>query len=322
MTARRRFRGIYPVLYAFFDRAGRLDHGAMRAQVAHCLAAGAHGIMVLGLVTEVHRMSTAERQEVVEVVGAAIAGRVPYAVTVAEQAPAAQIGFAQMAAGAGADWVILQPPPGKGHTEADLQRHFGTIADGLAADGLALPLAIQNNPVNLDSALSPEGLIALVRGHGNIALLKAEGWSVDIARVLEALGGSVDAFGGHGGLELLSLIRSGGVGLIPAPDCLAAQVAIFDGLTSGDAAAVRLAQQLHKELLPLIVFMTRGIPGILCYGKRVMARRMGLRQVFDRAPAEAPTGFGLAEMERLYAEVTEAEATLLPRLQARLAAMR
>ena len=67
---------------------------------------------------------------------------------------------------------------------------------------------------------------------------------------------------------------------------------------------------------------TRGIPGILCYGKRVMARRMGLRQVFDRAPAEAPTGFGLAEMERLYAEVTEAEATLLPRLQARLAAMR
>src|SRR5436309_1422415 len=107
MPSHRRFRGVYPVLYAFWDRAGRLDHAAMCAQVEHCIEAGAHGIMVLGLVTEVHRMTTAERQEAVALVGAAIAGRVPYAVTVAEQDAAAQIGFARMAAANGADWVIL-----------------------------------------------------------------------------------------------------------------------------------------------------------------------------------------------------------------------
>ena len=193
-----------------------------------------------------------------EVVGAAITGRVPYAVTIAEQDPAAQIAFARMAQANGADWVILQPPPGKGHSDADLQRHFGSIADGLN-----LPVAVQNNPVNLDSSLSPDGLVALAKRHANITLLKAEGWSVDIARVLDQLGDEVDAFGGHGGLEFISLIKSGGVGLIPAPDCLAAQATMFEALTSGDAAAVALAEALHKELLPLIVFMTRGVPGIL-----------------------------------------------------------
>ena len=238
MTGRRRFRGVYPVLYAFWTAAGRLDHGAMRAQVEHCVAAGAHGVMVLGLVTEVHRMSTAERQEVVEVVGASLAGRVPYAVTVAEADAAAQIGFARMAAANGADWVILQPPPGKGIAEDVLHRHFGAIADALP-----LPVAIQNNPVNLDSSLSPESLAALVRRHPTITLLKAEGGSVDIATTLSALDGAVDAFGGHGGLEFIAFLRSGGAGLIPAPDCLAVQVAAFEALTSGDPAAIALAER-------------------------------------------------------------------------------
>lgn len=311
--SQRRFRGVYPILYAFFGRDGRLDHAAMRAQVEHCIGAGAHGIAVLGLVTEVNRISTEERQEVVELVGAAIAGRVPYAVTIAEQDPAAQIAFAKMAAANGADWVILQPPPGKGHSEADLQRHFGTIADGLP-----LPVAIQNNPVNLDSYLSPEGLTALVRRHANITLLKAEGTSVDIARVLEALGGEVDAFGGHGGVEFIALMRSGGAGLIPAPDCLAIQVALYEALVSNDAAALALAERLHKEILPLVVFMTRSIPNILVYGKRVMARRLGFDEVHDRGPDLAPMPFGLAEMERVFADVLKAEAELLPELRSAL----
>lgn len=307
--SQKRFKGVYPILYAFFDEQGRLDHEAMRIQVEHCIAQSAHGIAVLGLVTEVHRMTTAERQEVVEVVGASIAGRVPYAVTVAEQDPAAQIAFAKMAEANGADWVILQPPPGKGHSEGDLHRHFGTIADGLA-----MPVAIQNNPVNLDSHLSPQGLTALVKRHANVTLLKAEGWSVDIATVLSALDGGVDVFGGHGGLEFISLIRSGGAGLIPAPDCLAIQVAMFEALRSGNPEAIALAEALHKEIQPLVVFMTRGVPGILCYGKRVIARRLGFERVHDRPPAIAPTPFGLTEMERVFADVLRAERDLLPDL--------
>ncbi len=313
----RRFGGIYPVLYAFFDRSLRLDEGAMRAQVEFCLAEGAHGIVVLGLVTEVQALSTEERQRAVAIVGRANGGRVPYAVTVAAREPGAQAEFARMAASHGADWVILQPPPGPGHTEAALLRHFGAIADALE-----LPVAIQNNPLDLQSALSPDGLIALVQRHSTISLLKAEGWSVDIASVLAAVGPGVDAFGGHGGLEFLSLMRSGGAGLIPAPDCVAAQVAIYDALRSGEPAAVALAERLHKEVLPLIAFMTRGIPGMWCYGKRLMAKRLGLGAVVDRPGALTPTAFGLAESERLMSDVRAAEAALVPELRTIAAAHR
>ena len=68
-TQKHRFHGVYPVLYAFFDRAGGLDAEAMRRQVECCVAAGAHGLMVLGLVTEANKMDTGERLALVELVG-------------------------------------------------------------------------------------------------------------------------------------------------------------------------------------------------------------------------------------------------------------
>ncbi len=309
-TTKRRFSGVYPVLYAYFDASGQIDHGAMRMQVEHCIEQGAHGITVLGLVTEVHRMNESERREVVEIVGAALQGRLPYAVTIAEPNVEAQVATAAHAKANGADWVILQPPPGAGHNDAVLARHFSDVAEAIE-----LPVAVQNNPVNLASAMSPDALAALVRSQPNITLLKAEGWSVDIARVIEACDGEVDAFGGHGGVEFLSLLRSGGRGLIPAPDCLALQAAMFDALTSGEAERIEVAERVHKEILPLIVFMTRSLAGILTYGKRLMAERLGLLEVHDRAPSASPTAFGLAEMRRVQADVRTAEGRCLERLR-------
>ncbi|WP_204265550.1 hypothetical protein, partial [Enterobacter hormaechei] len=67
---------------------------------------------------------------------------------------------------------------------------------------------------------------------------------------------------------------------------------------------------LHKELLPLIVFMIRSIPALLCYGKRFMAQRIGTRDVFERQPAQAPTEFGLSEMRRLFLGLAELERSI------------
>ena len=44
MSESLKFRGIYPILYAFFDRQGKLDREAMRLQIRACLDAGAHGL--------------------------------------------------------------------------------------------------------------------------------------------------------------------------------------------------------------------------------------------------------------------------------------
>lgn len=294
--------GIYPILYAFWDGRGRLDEAAMRAQIEHCIATGAHGIAVLGLVTEVHKMDVNERLHLVDMVGSMIAGRVPYAVTVGEPSLQGQIAFSKAAAKAGADWVILQPPPIKGTSQADLIHFFGAVAEALDID-----VAVQNNPVNLDVSLSTAGLVALNRAHPNISILKGEGFSVDIASAIEGSDRAYQVFGGHGGIEFPALLRAGGKGLIPAPDFLAAHVAMFELWQAGHHAQ---AQAIHRQILPAIVFMSRSVPAMLCYGKRLVAGQIGVEYVHDRAPALQPTAFGLEEMARFAQDIAQASTPL------------
>lgn len=287
------FSGVYPILYAFYDKNGRLDDGLMRLQVDKCIAAGAHGIAVLGLVTEVHKLDVNERRHLVEVVGRAIDGRVPYAVTVGEQSIHGQIEFAQMAQANGASWVILQPPSIKGFAEAEYVKFLGAVADKIA-----IPVAVQNNPVNMDVSLSTSSLLRLRDDHPNITMLKGEGPALGVAELIKESNSRYAVFAGHGGKEYVSNFLSGCVGLIPAPDCLAEQVRLHQLLVDGQLAE---AEALHARILPLILFMTNSVPNLLCYGKRLFAQRIGIDVVHPRSPEIVPTEFGLQEVRRMTA---------------------
>lgn len=290
------FHGVSPVLYAFWDKAHRLDDGLMRLQVDRCIGAGAHGVTVLGLVTEINRMDHDERLSLVRTVGQAVGGRVPYSVTIGEPSEQGQIAFAKAAADAGADWVILQPPSVKGVSEDSLIDFFKRVADHSP-----VPVAIQNNPVNLDVSLSNAALAALANSHERISLIKGEGSALAVAELKLKVGPDVAIFAGHGGVEYPLNIAGGCVGLIPAPELLDRQVAVHNLLTSDDVDDQETGCRHHAELLPWIVMMTRsGVEGMLAYGKRLMAARLGISETIFRNPSIRPTSLGMAEVARMH----------------------
>lgn len=284
------FRGIYPILYAYFGPDGRLDEAAMRRQVRLCLAGGAHGIAVLGLATEVNKLSPEEKRAVVRWSVEEIGGRVPLAVTVAEATAEEAAAFVLDAAGLGASWCILQPPPVRGLPEAEYIRWYGLVAD-LVARRSAMPLGIQNAAAYIGVGLSPSGVAALARHHGNVTLIKAEDSAVDVRRLIEATEGRLTVFNGRAGLELPDCLRAGCAGMIPAPECADVQARIFDLMAAGREAE---AEEAYRRILPLIAFAMQGVAMFLCYGKRVTAWRMGLPDIVERPPSLPPTEFGLA----------------------------
>ena len=76
-----------------------------------CLAAGVDGIVVLGLATEVAKLTEAERREVIGWAAQDVAGRVPLGVTIYGNSITEQLALLQRAPKPlGADWLILQPP--------------------------------------------------------------------------------------------------------------------------------------------------------------------------------------------------------------------
>jgi 4-hydroxy-tetrahydrodipicolinate synthase len=289
-----RFHGIHPILYAFFDADGRPLRAPIVAQVEAAVRHGAHGIAVLGLATETNKLDTSERRQIMEWTAEAVGDRLPLAVTVAEPSVHGQAAFVRAAQDVGADWVILQPPPVTGMGESELLRFFGAVA--ATTD---LPVAIQNAPQFLGTGLSNAALATLNRQHPNVCMLKGEAPAHVIERLVADTEGVYRVFNGRGGMELPECLRAGCVGMIPAPECFDVQVAVYEAMRRETPGGDAEAERRYREILPLIVFMMSSVETFVCYGKRVVARRLGIEHVFDRAPCQRPTEFGLLTAARL-----------------------
>ena len=283
------FEGIHTVGYAFFDADGRLDREAMRRQSRACVAGGSHGLVMLGLATEVSKLEPAERRAAVEWAAEDAAG-LPLGVTVFGRSPEEQGNAVRHAEDAGAAWIILQPPPRPGMPEDELMAFLGPTIDAAR-----VPVGLQNAPEFMGLGLSAANMAELSRRHPNLRALKAEGPASLVQQVVERTGGQLAVLNGRGGMELPDNLRAGCAGMIPAPDCFDVQVQIYGAMHRGDEGE---AERLYAGILPAIVFVMQGIDHLICYGKRLTAARLGLGDVHDRAPGLLPTPFGLAAVER------------------------
>lgn len=284
--------GIVPMQYAFFGADGALDLDAFRRQIGACLRAGVQGIAILGLATEVSKLSREERSALLEAASAAIGGRAPLHVTVFGRTPEEQIDFAREAERAGAASVVLQPPRLPGIDEAALLRFFGRVIDATA-----IPAGIQNAPEYIGIGLGVESIGALRRNHPNFRVLKAEGSAMLIRRTIEQTQGKLAVLNGRAGLELPDNFRAGCSGMIPGAEACDVLARVWAGL-QGDEHAVVQAEVLYRDALPLLTFLMQSVDQIVCYGKRLLAKRVGLGTIHDRAPAQDPTPFGLSCLER------------------------
>ncbi len=279
--------GVWPILYSFFNADGNLDRDAMRLQVQCCLAQNIQGLAVLGLATEINKLSQDEQLQILRWTMEDLEGRLPLVVTVSGVDSTTQIEFARQASDLGASWLILQPPPRRPLDEEECFEHFSEVMNNIH-----LPVAIQNAPEYLGVGLSAPKILELKLRHPNFQILKGEGSAVQIEQLVHVLGKQMLVFNGRGGIELVDSLRAGCAGLIPAPELIDRQVQIYQFWRKG---LLEEAEKLHTAILPMIVFNMQTIPHLICYGKRLLAARLGLT-VFDRPPFQAPTNFGLQKI--------------------------
>jgi len=286
--------GTYPMLYAFFDEAGRLRRDAVSRQIESSIACGASGIAVLGLGTEVHKLGRDERRSLVEWTIADVARRVPVVVTVADGNVPDMIDSARFARDAGASWLILQPPrpPASG---AHLVKFFGAVADSVDC-----PVGIQNAPEFLGIGLNSTDLLALNAAHPNVTVVKAESTALTIAGVIAELGGRMKVLNGRAGFELLDNLRAGVDGMIPGTETIDLQVGIERAMRAGDET---LAAELYRKVLPAIAYVMQGLNTFLLYGKLIAAERLGIAPSENRIPSDTATPTGLAWARRYAAEL-------------------
>jgi 2-keto-3-deoxy-L-arabinonate dehydratase len=275
--------GIHCVLYALFDADGALDRGAMAAQVAYVRRLGPDGITVLGLATEVAKLTVAERCEIIRW-ARADAPDMPLSVTIAGNSLAEQQALIAVAEGAGADWLILQPPLAGTYAAAECIDFFATVGSSTR-----LPFAIQNAPQYLGRSLSNDDIVHLRSLCPGFTQIKSETGPADLHALITRVGSDLTVMNGRGGLEMTDCLRAGVQGFIVAPDVLPGVLACWRAWRSGDDTQ---AETAYAAFLPAALFGMASLEHLICYGKRIFGLRAGI-PIHDRAPAMRPTGFGL-----------------------------
>jgi 4-hydroxy-tetrahydrodipicolinate synthase len=291
--------GIHAVLYALFDKDGEIDLGAMRAQTKLMVEGGAQGVTVLGLATEVLKLSEIERKNVVQAVGRDIAGQAPFSVTVTGNSVTEQRHMVAYALDHGADWIILQPPAVGEYTGDDYLEFFLRVAEGYDCS-----FAVQNAPQYLGRALSKQDIARLQHTNERFDVVKAEAPAIELAALVAATPKDFTVLNGRGGLEMTDCLRMGAAGFILAPDAIDYAFRVIRLWQNGD---YERAEAEYSKSLPAIVFVMQSIEHLICYGKRLFGLRAGF-EIHDRSPCLQPTDAGIRLTEHWSAQLGEFKA--------------
>jgi 4-hydroxy-tetrahydrodipicolinate synthase len=277
---RQPFCGIYPVLETPAGERGEIDVASLRREVDFCVRAGAHGVVFPVLGSEFQFLTDQERRSLVEVVVGQSAGRIPVVAGVA--GPVRQVAeeHARHAAGAGADAVIALPPYLSGGSRQELRDYYEGVARAAG-----IPVFIQHSQGGMDAGFLKELLTEVE----HIRYLKEEMHPSAhmISAVVEGCGPAcAGVFGGAHGRWMLSELRRGARGFMPAAEAVDVHVQVWDAYQAGDQVGARA---LFNRLLPLInLICIMGLP--VC--KEVLVRRGVFATTAMRTPGVTPLDDG------------------------------
>ena len=235
--------GIIPPVVTPLHPDESLDLATLRSHIDRMLAAGAHGIFVLGTTGEFYALDDAEKQSIIATAVAHVNGRVPvYAGTGAESTREV-IRLTRMAAREGVKGVSVITPYFIKPSQAELVAHFRAAADATAGD-----VILYNNPATCGGlGIDPE-TVAMLAEVPNIVGIKDS--SGDLQNTIETIRRVPPDFGVLMGRDTLihAALAAGAKGAIPASCNIAPRlcVGIYEAFQRGDTAeAAKLQATLH-----------------------------------------------------------------------------
>jgi len=243
------WHGVFPAVTTNMTERGAIDYAAFDHNLRVQLEAAVHGIVVLGTLGENPVLSADEKSAIIERAASVIDGRVPLLATVAETTTAGACRFAEQAARAGADGLMVLPGMQYVSDERETLTHFRAVADATE-----LPIMIYNNPVSYRVDLTP-AMLAELAEHPRLIAVKES--SDDVRRITELiclLGDRYALFTGVDNLALESL-AAGAVGWVAGLVCAFPRetVRLYDLITAGELEEARALYRWFRPLLDLDV---------------------------------------------------------------------
>ena len=285
------FRGVIPILATPFADDESLDLQSWGRLIEFMVGLGVAGVTVLGVLGESNRLTDRERETLIQSAVTAVNGRVPVIVGASHPGTRAAAELARTAQELGADAIMVAPVRGTVPDEDSVVETYRRIADGLA-----IPIVLQDHPASTEVHMSVALMLRLVREIPAIQCIKEE--AVPAAPKIRGLRADatvrrVPVLTGLGALYAPFDLEAGSDGFntgFAFPEVLLAMTA---AACQGDW---RRVHDLYGRFAPLIVFEQQ--PGVTVR-KEILRRRGLLTCARVRHPGVAITPVMTAQIDSL-----------------------
>lgn len=290
-------QGVYSVLPTPFTPDDEVDHASLRRVIDLYLGAGVDGVTALGVTSEAARLSSNERDAVLDTVLTHVAGRVPVVAGSTADGTTLCLERARAARLAGAAAVMVSPPRMPKISSEGVARHFATLA--AAVD---LPIVVQDYPPVSGYAMEADLLVRIAREIPAARTIKLEDAPTPYktARILEkAAGLELRIFGGLGGMYLLEELLAGATGAMTGfayPEILVEIVRLFHAGRREEAAEV-----FYRSVALMRFEFQEGIG--MAIRKEMLRRRGAIAHAAVRLPAPPLDASTREALDRLLAWV-------------------
>ncbi len=239
------WHGVLPAAVTHFQPDFSLDLPATLKHLEAMVAAGVHGLIMLGTVGENCSLEMPEKLAVLRATVERFRGRVPILTGVAECTTALACRFAIEAQKLGVDGIMLLPAMVYKSDPRETMTHFRTVAK--ATD---LPIMCYNNPISYGVDISPEMFLELADEPKFVAIKESSENVRRITDLRNVCGDRYRIFCGVDDLVLESMVLgidgwvSGLVNAFPAENRL-----VWDLATAGK---YEQAVQVYRWYTPLL----------------------------------------------------------------------
>ncbi|HET7228436.1 MAG TPA: 4-hydroxy-tetrahydrodipicolinate synthase [Longimicrobium sp.] len=243
------FTGSGVALVMPFDDAG-VNEPVLRELVRFHLREGTDALVVNGSTGEATTMSPDEQRRAAEIVVSEAGGKLPVIVGCGGSDTAAVSKLAEGATAAGADAILVSPPPYNKPPQRGIVEHFRRVID--AAD---LPCIVYNVPGRTACNILPETVETLAEDPRVRGVKEASGDISQVAELCRRVADRVAVYSGNDD-QVVPLLALGGMGVIsvlanvaPAPTSRMVK-AFLEG-------SVAESRRIQLGLLPLIAALFR-----------------------------------------------------------------
>jgi len=281
--------GVIPITATPFDSDGRVDEDSIVSLVEFEARCGVHGLNVLGIMGEFHKLTESERRRVAEVFIKSAAGRFPVVVGTSHAGTGACIELSLAAEAAGAAALMVAPPPGL-RGDGAILAHYRAVAAAVS-----VPIVVQDEPVTTGVIMSPELLARIANELPACRYVKLEEPPTPTKiTALRRLPGAdrFRIFGGMNGMYFFEELARGAVGImtgVAVPDVL---VRIYDLFRAGDVAGAAATYDRYASYIRY-----EGQQGIgVALRKEVLRLRGAIRTSYVRPPGSSLDDVTRAEL--------------------------